>query len=113
MPSLKFDNPHAFAPMTEPLKWEQDKAPHRTGTFSAVVLHGAPDSQNAGHPLGPIVADPWAVHVPLSVALVADIRVGDRLCRVGIGAEVLTVQQIGRDDSGWLLVCSVRERPTV
>ena len=113
MPSLKFDNPHAFAPMAEPLKWEQDKAPHRTGTFRAVVLHGAPDSQNAGHPLGPIVADPWAVHVPLSVALVADIRVGDRLCRVGIGAEVLTVQQIGRDDSGWLLVCSVRERPTV
>ncbi len=113
MPSVKFENPHAFAPMAEPLKWEQDKAPHRTGTFCAVVLHGSPDSQNAGHPLGSIVADPWAVSVPLSVALVADIRVGDRLRRIGIGAEVLSVQQISRDDSGWLLVCSVRERPTV
>ena len=56
MPSVKFENPHAFAPMAEPLKWEQDKAPHRTGTFCAVVLHGSPDSQNAGHPLGSIVA---------------------------------------------------------
>lgn len=108
-----FCNPRAFAPMLEPLKWVQDKAPHRSGTFCAAVLHGAPDSQNAGHPLGSIVADPWGVQVPLGTALVAEIHVGDRLHRVGIGAEVLTVQQISRDDSGWLLICSVNERPTV
>ena len=103
----------AFAPASEPLKWTQDKAPHRTGTFNAVVLHGAPDSQNAGHPLGAIVADPWTVHVSLDTALIADIRVGDRLSRVGIGAEVLTVQQVCREDSGWILVCSVNERPNI
>jgi len=105
--------PGFFQPFAEPLKWIQDKAPHRTGTFSAVVLHGAPDSQNAGHPLGSLVADPWTVHVSRDVALVADIRVGDRLCRVGIGAEVLTVQQISRDESGWIVVCTSNERPNV
>ena len=113
MKTNPFANPHAFAPIMEPLKWTQDKAPHRTGSFSAAVLHGAPDSRSAGHPLGAMVADPWTVQVPLDVALVADIKTGDTLSRVGIGAEVLTIQQIGRDDAGWWLVCSVRERALV
>lgn len=109
--SLKFDNPYAFGKLTEQLKWSQDKSPHRVGVFGGVVLHGAPDSQNTGHPLGALVADPWVVTVPQSTALVADVAVGDTLTRVGLGAEVLTVQQISRDDSGWVLVCSCNERP--
>lgn len=105
-----FTSDAAFEPFLEPLKWVQDKPPHRSGLVSGVVLHGAPDSQGAGHPLAQVVADPWMVSVPLHTAIVADIRVGDRLQRVGIGAEVLTVQAISHDDSGWLLTCTANER---
>lgn len=108
--SLKFDNPYAFGNLIEPLKWRQDKSPHRVGVFRGVVLHGAPDSQNAGHKLGALVADPWVVNVSCRTALVADVAVGDTLTRVGIGAEVLTVQQIARDESGWWLVCTANVR---
>ena len=103
----------AFTPLAELVKWRQDKAPHLEGSFNAVVLHGSADSQNAGNPLGTIVADPWTVHVALETALVAEIRVGDRLERSGAGGEVLTVQQVSRDDSGWVLVCSANERPNI
>lgn len=109
----RFDNFRAFGPMTEPLKWTQDKSPRRVGVFGGVVLHGSPDAQNAGHPLGQVCADPWVVNVSQATALVADVAVGDTLSRCGIGAEVLTVQQISRDDSGWVLVCSCNERPQV
>lgn len=108
--SPKFDNPYAFGKLTEPLKWRQDKSPHRVGVFGGVVLHGAPDSQNAGHPLGALVADPWVVNISYRTALVADVAVGDTLTRVGIGAEVLTVQEIAQDESGWILVCSANEK---
>lgn len=102
---------NSFRAFEEPLVWRQDKAPHMTGTFSGVVLHGAPDSQSAGNTLSPQLADPWTVTVERHVALIAGIKVGDTLKRVGIDAETLTVQQIARDAMGWLLTCTANERP--
>lgn len=103
---------YAFKPMSEPLVWRQDKAPHASGTLGGVVTHASPDAMAAGHPLGQITADPWIVRVPLAAALVASIRPGDTLSRLGIGAEKLTVQEVSRTDGAWLLICSRRERPT-
>jgi len=110
MKPICFDNPHAFKPLTEPVKWTQDKSPHRTGVFGAVVTQGNVAAQSAGPTAGPVAGDVWTVHVPNSTALVADVREGDTLARVGIGAEVLTVQQIAKCDSGWWLTCTANER---
>lgn len=108
---INFDHNRAFAPLTEPLHWRQDKSPHKCGTIHGVVLHGAPDSQNAGHPSAAIVADPWTVTVAEKYALVADAVIGDTLRRIGIRGETLTIQQIARDESGWVLTCTANERP--
>lgn len=93
----------------EPLVWREDRSPHRTGTVLGAVTHGAGDSSLAGHPLGEITADPYVVTLDEGVALAASVRVGDTLCRVGCGI-TLSVQQINKSDTGWMLVCSAKER---
>ena len=107
---VNFDNSAAFEPFSEPVVWRQDAAPHRTGTFNAVVLRGGVDQANAGASAGPLTADVWRVHAPASVALCADIRIGDTLTRVSRKQEVLTVQEIVDDESGWWLNCTADER---
>lgn len=100
----------AFAPMGEMLAWRQDKAPHKRGSFRAVVLHGESQSESAGASRGAVAADPWTVHVPQGVALAAEIATGDTLSRLGLAAEELTVQQITRDETGWVLRCTAKMR---
>lgn len=106
--STAFDR--AFAPMGEMLSWRQDKAPHKRGSFLAVVLHGESQSDAAGPSRGALPADPWSVHIPHTVALAAEISTGDTLLRLGLGAEVLTVQQITPDEAGWILRCTANMR---
>jgi len=107
---IKFDNPRAFAPMAEPVKWRQDAAPHRSAMMRAVVTRGVVESQSAGPSVARITGDVWTVHVRIGEALVDGICVGDTIERVGIGAEVLTVQQIVKDDAGWWIACTADER---
>lgn len=107
---VKFNNPAAFEPFSEPVVWRQDAAPHRQGTFAAVVLRGGVNQANAGASAAPLTADVWRVHAPATVALCADIRIGDTLTRVNRKQEVLTVQEIVDDESGWWLNCTAEER---
>lgn len=109
---VKFNNPAAFEPFSEPVVWRQDAAPHRQGTFSAVVLCGAVDSAGAGPALSPFVADVWTVHAPTACALAAGVAVGDSIRRM-VGGDVLTVQSIVRDEGGFWLHCTAAERSPV
>lgn len=104
-----FDN-MAFASLEEPMEWREDKTPHRTGSFKAIVIHGESESTAAGNVRGSIAADPWSVIVDSRVAICADIREGDTLTRVLVGGETLSVQQITRDDTGWVIKCTSKAR---
>lgn len=96
--------------MGEMLSWRQDKAPHKRGSFRAVVLHGESQSESAGPSRGTVAADLWTVHVPQNVALAAEIATGDTIARLGIAAEELTVQQVSPDETGWVLRCTAKMR---
>ncbi len=96
--------------MGEMISWQQDKAPHKRGSFRAVVLHGENFSKSAGPSRSPVEADSWIVHIPQTVALAAEIKSGDTLCRLGIAAEKLTVQQISPDESGYVVRCTANMR---
>lgn len=100
----------ALGPMTEPVEWRQDKAPHRRGAFGAVLLHGDGISQSAGHTLGPVTADAWICRVSAYTSMAADIAVGDTIKALGPNAETLTVQQIIRDGSGFVFRCTAKQR---
>lgn len=104
-----FDSPAAFGPLSEPVVWRQDAAPHRSGTFNAVVLRGGADSESAGHSLSPIVADVWTVNAPVDCAIAAGVVVGDTLERLECG-ELLTVQSVVKADGSWWLTCTAAER---
>lgn len=100
-----------IAAFGEPIRWRQDKAPHLEGSFEGIVLQASPDSETAGHPQGRVNADQWTVEAPLSVALVAQFRHGDTLCRIAEpGAPVLSIAQIARTEGGWLIGCTANER---
>lgn len=105
---LAFDNHRAFRPMQDMLAWRQDRAPHKQGSFRAVVLEGESDSQSAGSSLDGVTANPWTVIVPLAVALIADIAVGDTLTTV-YGVD-LTVQQISKSETDWVIRCTSNMR---
>lgn len=94
----------------EPLVWRQDKTPHASGTLKATVLHGQSQSENAGPSRGTFAADPWTVLVSLKAAIVSQIAEGDTLTRLGIGGERLSVQQISRDETGYVIICTSNER---
>ena len=109
---IKFINEKALAPMLRPVKWTEDAAPHRRGTFAAQVLEGESQSESAGPTRGAIAANPWTVRVPASHpanALAAYVKIGDELAlEVGV---VLTVQQITRALDGYLVMrCTSEER---
>lgn len=106
----RFHNPRAMRPFYEPLVYTSDKLPGFRMVVNGCVMHGAPDSQSAGHPLATSVADPWTVSFdPFDVAAVK-FREGDRLERVGKGADDLTVQEIIRDDAFVICVCTAKMR---
>lgn len=109
MRPIDFENVTAFEPMSEPVVWRQDAASHRSGTFNAVVLHGAVDSSSAGHALSPVVADVWTVNAPIDCAIAAGVAIGDTLERLESG-DLLTVQSVSRNSGGWWLGCTAAER---
>lgn len=94
----------------EPLVWRQDKAPHRTGTLNGIVLHGQSQSDHAGPSRGTFAADPWTVLVSLDVAIISQVSEGDVLTRIGITGEKLTVQQITKDETGYVIICTSKAR---
>lgn len=97
-------------PLEEPLKWIQDKAPHKTGMLKAVVLQGAPESNTAGIPIEPLTADSWTVHAPLDSILVDQVKEGDTLER-GIWKNItLTVQRSMVTESGYWILCTATQR---
>lgn len=106
-----FHNPAAFAPMMNPVVWIADAAPHRRGTFSAAVFQGESQSTSAGPTLDGLTADPWSVKVPISTALVADIKMGDAL-HLGpkFGNAELTVQQVTKTPGWYIIRCTANER---
>lgn len=106
-----WNNPRAFAPMLEPVVWVQDAAPHRRGLINAAVFQGESQSTSAGPTLDGLVADPWSVKVPISTALVADIRIGDTL-KLGprFADQTLTVQQITTTPEWYVIRCTANER---
>ena len=107
--SVKFDNPHAFEPMDELVKWRQDKAPHLEGSFNAVVVHGESQSESAGPSRGAMAADPWTVIVETNPAECVGMTNGDTL-ELQDGT-ILTVQQITRDRFfGWVIRCTSNAR---
>lgn len=105
-----FNNPEAFKPFSEPVKWVADAAPHKSGTFTAVVNRGAVDSSSAGASIATVVGDVWSVHADRKTAICAGVKIGDTIHRIGIDGEVLTVQQIIRDDGGWWFICTSNEK---
>lgn len=109
---IKFVNEKALAPMLRPVKWTEDAAPHRRGTFAAQVLQGESQSQGAGPTVSGILADPWTVRVPAALpqnALAAYVKVGDELTLAA--GVVLSVQQVTRAMDGYLVMrCTANER---
>lgn len=101
----------ALRPLSETLAWRQDRAPHKRGSFRAVVLQGAVDGETAGHPRGSVPADEWTVHLPYAVALAAEIAPGDTISRLGLGAEELAVQEVVPTPTGYLFRCTAKMRP--
>lgn len=104
-----FDNGAAFEPMSELVKWRQDKAPHLEGSFRAVVLHGESQSESAGPTRGGMAADPWSVICDTNPAECVGLTLGDTLeLRDGT---ILTVQQISRDNYfKWVIRCTANAR---
>ena len=97
-----FENAAAFDPMTEPVKWRQDKAPHLEGSFEAAVLHGESQADSAGPSRGTFAADPWTIICDTNPAACVGMAVGDTL-ELKDGT-VLSVQQISRDWAlGWVI----------
>lgn len=111
--AVKFAFYRALKPLTEPVKWTQDRSPHAEGVFGAVVLHGEDGSENAGAPNGSVPAHPWTVLVAHDIAMAAAVRVGDTLDRIEGTRERLTVQLITRDDVCWVMRCTSDERSPV
>ena len=109
MVPVDFENVAAFEPLVEPVVWRQDAAPHHEGTFNAIVMRGAVDSESAGSNLGPVTADVWSVHAPTACAIAAGVTIGDTIERLNSGA-LLSVQKIIQDESGWWLHCTAEER---
>ena len=109
---IKFVNEKALAPMLRPVKWTEDAAPHRCGTFAAQVLQGESQSQGAGPTVSGVLADPWTVRVPAALpqnALAAYVKVGDTLTLAA--GVVLSVQQVTRAMDGYLVMrCTANER---
>lgn len=109
--TIRFDNPAAYEPLSQPVVWRQDAAPHTRGTFAAVVLQGESQSQAAGSTVEGQLADPWNVFVPLTTAIIAHIKIGDTLTIGPAGAETeLTIQQITRTPFDYVLRCTANER---
>ena len=109
-----FLNPRAFAPMLEPVLWTEDKTPHRRGMIRAAVFCGESQSSSAGPSLDGVVADPYTLKVPISDALISQMKMGDtvKLSPRFAGAE-LTVQQI-TVTPGWIVVrCTANERAPI
>lgn len=85
------------------------QAPHLRGTFSAAVVHGEGESENAGHTRGGVPADAYSVICDAKCAAVSGITVGDTL-RLESGV-VLDVQQITKDPLfGWVIKCTANAR---
>jgi hypothetical protein len=104
-----FDNGAAFEPMSELVKWRQDKAPHLEGSFRAVVLHGETQSESAGPTRGGMAADPWSVICDTNPAECVGLTFGDTL-ELQDGT-ILTVQQISRDNYfQWVIRCTANAR---
>lgn len=104
-----FDNCAAFEPMSELVKWRQDKAPHLEGSFRAVVVHGESQSESAGPTRGGMAADPWTVICETNPAECVGLTLGDTL-ELDNGT-TLTVQQISRDRFfGWAIRCTANAR---
>ena len=104
-----FDMDFAMEPMAVPVKWRQDKAPHVEGSFNANVLHGETQSESAGPARAGVAADPWTVFVRRSVAVCANIAVGDTI-ELPDGT-VLDVQQISPDPHlGWVIRATANMR---
>ena len=102
-----FDMGFAMGPMTVPVKWRQDKAPHLEGSFNANVLHGETQSESAGPTRGGVAADPWTVFVRRGVGV--NVSVGDTL-ELADGT-VLDVQQISPDPHlGWVIRATANMR---
>jgi hypothetical protein len=106
----KIDFDRLFAPLAEIVEWRQDGAKGLRGTFEAVVIHGESQSASAGASLDAVTADPWTVCVSEAVAIAAEIAIGDSLHLSSFGREVLTVQQITRDATGWIIRCTANMR---
>lgn len=104
-----FDNGAALEPMSELVKWRQDKAPHLEGSFRAVVVHGESQSESAGPTRGGMAADPWSVICDSNSAECVGLKYGDTLeLRDGT---ILTIQQITRDVFfGWVIRCTANAR---
>lgn len=105
-----FDMPdEAFSPLSETVKWRQDKAPHLEGSFRAIVVHGESQSESAGPSRGPMAADPWTVMCGTNPAECIGLALGDTLeLRDGT---ILTVQQVSRDPAfGWVIRCTSNAR---
>lgn len=109
MRPIDFENVAAFEPLVEPVVWRQDAAPHHEGTFNAIINRGAVDSESAGISTGALTADIWSVHAPTGCAIAAGVEIGDTIERLNSG-ELLTVQRIVRDVSGFWLQCTAAER---
>lgn len=104
-----FDSSAAMDPMTVPVKWRQDKAPHLEGSFRANVLHGESQSESAGPSRSGFPADPWTLIVNSNPAECVGMTTGDTL-ELENGT-VLSVQQISRDQHlGWVIRATAKAR---
>lgn len=99
----------AFEPMSELVKWRQDKAPHLEGSFNAVVVHGESQSESAGPTRGGFAADPWTLMIDSNPAECVGMVEGDTITLED--GTVLSVQQVSRDPAlGWVVRCTANMR---
>lgn len=109
MPSPFENLDRAFSPISETVRWRQDRAPHTERDVEACVLQGASETDAAGSPRGGVSADAWQVLVPLARQRELGISVGDTFVVDNVPFP-LTIQSSVSDGIHQIFSCTSDER---
>jgi len=100
-----FDSPDAFEPFFETLIWQQRKSPKLSKTVRACVFHGRKEIEAYSSMQGVIkrYSDTWSVTMPVTETIAASMVMGDTLQRTEGAKELLTVQNVIKEDGEWII----------